>query len=148
MLINEYIWLIVMIIAAIIEAATSQIVSIWVVFAALAALFTSFMTDDLSIQLFVFAIVLVLSLVLLMPILRKKSKVKITKTNADKYIGQQGLVLEDIDNLANTGQVKVCGSIWTARSKDNSIIHKNSKIVVSDISGVKLIVDNLKNKEI
>ncbi len=136
----SYIWIIIMIIASIIEAATAQIVSVWIAIASLFALFSSFVTDNINIQVAIFLFVLVLTLVLFMPISRKKLKVNLTKTNADKYIGKEGIVLEEIDNISGSGQVKVCGNIWSARSFDSSIISKDSTVVVNDISGVKLIV--------
>ena len=51
------------------------------------------------------------------------------------------VVVEEIDNIKSTGEVKIDGKIWTARSSDNEIIPPNSIVVVEKIEGVKLIVN-------
>ena len=65
---------------------------------------------------------------------------KAEPTNADMVIGKTGVVTEVIDNLAPSGQVKVAGAVWTARSQDDSVIGENEKVIVKEISGVKLLV--------
>ena len=61
-------------------------------------------------------------------------------TNADMVIGKIGVVTEKIDNLASSGLVKVGGNVWTARSVDDSVIEENDRVVIKEISGVKLLV--------
>ena len=51
---------------------------------------------------------------------------------------------EDIDNLAATGQVRVCGSVWSARSTDGAPIAAGTTVVVDRIEGVKLMVRTAK----
>lgn len=63
-----------------------------------------------------------------------------TATNADRCVGRTGVVLEDIDNLAAAGQVRVCGSVWSARSTDGTPIAAGTTVVVDRIEGVKLMV--------
>ena len=62
------------------------------------------------------------------------------RTNADMYIGETAVVLEEIDNTRGTGQIKVKGSVWTARSRNNSVIPAGENVCVEKIEGVKLIV--------
>lgn len=49
--------------------------------------------------------------------------------------------MEPIDNLAGKGQVRVLGSVWTARSQNDGItIPMGQNVIVQKIDGVKLIV--------
>ena len=50
------------------------------------------------------------------------------------------MVIQTIDNLKATGQVKIDGNVWTARSVDDSVIPTGETVEVLQISGVKLIV--------
>ena len=71
---------------------------------------------------------------------KKYLRPRIQATNADRCVGRTGVVLEDIDNLAATGQVRVCGSVWSARSTDGASIAAGTTVVVDRIEGVKLMV--------
>ena len=62
------------------------------------------------------------------------------KTNADRILGQEGVVVESIDNLSASGQVKIDGAVWTARSAGDEIIPSGTRIQVERIEGVKAIV--------
>ena len=55
-------------------------------------------------------------------------------------VGQPALVTETIDNLAEKGQAKIRGNLWTARSADGSVIEEGKTVTVVRIEGVKLIV--------
>ena len=52
---------------------------------------------------------------------------------------------QDIDNLAQTGQVRINDIEWTARSADDEKIGKDTVVTIQEIRGVKLIVKQ--NKE-
>ena len=58
----------------------------------------------------------------------------------DAVVGSQGYVLEDIDNLAATGRVKLGGMEWTARSESSEKIPAGTLVQVARIEGVKAIV--------
>ena len=63
------------------------------------------------------------------------------RTNAQSLIGETAVVTEEIDNLANSGQVQVRGQYWMARTEqENTRILKNTRVKIQSISGVKLIV--------
>lgn len=63
------------------------------------------------------------------------------KTNVESLIGQQALVLEDVDTLHAAGQVKVNGQIWSAKTEETSgFIAKDTVVMIRGIQGVKLIV--------
>ena len=114
--------------------------SIWFVIGAVAALIAQLLGAGLVIQVVVFIAVSVAALLVTRPLVKKKLNTKAEKTNADRCIGMQGVVTEDIDNLAPSGQVKADGKIWTARSATGEKIPKDTVVTVEKIDGVKLIV--------
>ena len=79
-------------------------------------------------------------LLLLRPLVRRYVTPKLTATNADSVIGTVGLVTVAIDNTAGTGQVKLGGLYWTARSTTGAPIPLDTQVRVDRISGVKVYV--------
>ena len=129
------VWICAAVLFGIFEALTAQLVSVWFVIGAVAALVSSLAGAELYVQIIVFIAVSVLMLLITRPLV-----VKAEPTNADRCIGKTATVTEDIDNINATGQVKVDGQIWTARSVNSSIIKKGTSVTVEKIDGVKLIV--------
>lgn len=136
-----FIWLALFAAFIIIEALTVQLVTVWFAVGAFCSFVASFLTESLPVQLLIFIAVSAIALLVTRPLVRRLTSSKKLPTNADMYIGEEGLSLEKIDNIAATGLVKVKGSLWTARSFDDSlVIEKNTPVVVEKIEGVKLIV--------
>ena len=58
----------------------------------------------------------------------------------DAIIGEKAIVVDRIQNIAGSGQVKVHNQIWSARSSNPDIVFEEGDIVsVVAIEGVKLI---------
>ncbi|MGN0467648.1 MAG: NfeD family protein [Acutalibacteraceae bacterium] len=133
-------WIVLAIVFAVIEAVTVQIVTIWFAVGAVGAIIAYVLGANEIVQLTVFVAVSLLTLIIARPYLKKFTKTQVQPTNADMYIGKQALVTERIDNNNATGQAKIGGSLWTARSADGSVIEKDSLVSVMSIEGVKLIV--------
>ncbi|QEY34143.1 NfeD family protein [Caproiciproducens galactitolivorans] len=135
-----YIWLGVIIIAAILEGLTAQLVSIWFVIGGVAALIANLLGAPMWLQTVFFAGVTTVTLIATRPVVGKLMRFKKEDTNTGRYIGETGLVIAEINNTLGVGQVKVRGSIWTARSEDGSIIQTGENVRINSIEGVKLIV--------
>ena len=135
-----YVWLAVIIGAAILEAVTAQLVSIWMVVGGIAALIANMAGAPLGVQLAIFVGVTALTLAATRPLVKKMITVKKEDTNAGRYVGKTGVVTSAIDNEKGQGQVTVMGSIWSARSHDGSMISEGNNVLVLRIEGVKLIV--------
>lgn len=134
------IWLCVAVVMAIIEAVTVQMVSVWFAIGAVAGCITSLITPSVPIQLIVFAVVSAIALIITRPLVKHIKVKKAEATNADKYIGQEAVVIEAIDNAAAKGMVKVGASKWTARAADDQPIPEGTHVTITAIEGVKLIV--------
>ena len=136
-----YVWLGILVAAVVLEIATTQIVSIWFAIGALAAFIAALVgIEQLWIQIVVFVVVSAIAVAVTRPLVKKMINKKAEPTNADMVIGKTGIVTEKIDNLAPSGIVKVNGSVWTARSADDSVIEADEKVIIKEISGVKLLV--------
>lgn len=133
-------WLVLLVIFLIAEAATVTMVSLWFAAGALAALLVGLVHGPLWLQILAFVAVSAVMLLLLRPLVRRYVNPKITPTNADSVIGTTGLVTAPIDNVAGTGQVKLGGMFWTARSSSGTPISADTLVKVDRIEGVKVFV--------
>lgn len=133
-------WLVVMGLFIAFEVMTYQIVSMWFAVGAVAATFASVFNMGLIGQLTVFLFVSVLSLAIGKPLVKKYVHSKVVPTNADRCIGQEALVTQEIDNIKQTGQANIKGAVWTARSVNGETIENDSIVIIDAIEGVKLMV--------
>lgn len=134
----EFLWLIIAIILFAVEALTVNLTTIWFGFGALAAMVVSALGGALQFQIIFFVALTVILLIFTRPLAIKY--IRKTSTNIDRLVGKQAIVIEKIDNLAGTGQVKIDGNVWTARSEHGFIIAEREVVEIVEISGVKLIV--------
>ncbi len=134
-------WLLVAIAAAVVEGLTCDLVSIWFVPGALAAMILSLFVSSVWWQVGLFLVLSVVALVLTKTVFKKYlPQSKPNKMNADALIGSHAIVEEEINNLLETGSVKVKALVWTARSTDDKVVIPSGTIVtVCEIAGVKLI---------
>ena len=139
-MIDYIFWLIVLIAAVIIEFATMGLFSIWFAAGALIAFFVALAGGGMILQLIVFFAVSIILLIFTRPIAQKHFNNRRVKTNAESLVGENAVVIEEIDNVADRGQVRVKGQEWTARSADGRILSKDTVVVINSIEGVKLIV--------
>lgn len=134
------VWLALMVVFLLIEAASVSLVSIWFAVGSLGALVAHVLNAPLWVEILVFLALSGTLLACLRPFVRKYIQPKVTSTNTDAIIGSAGYVTEDIDNLSARGQVKLGGMFWSARSTSGELIHKDTKITVDKIEGVKVFV--------
>ena len=94
----QYIWIAAIVLLAILEGATAQLVCIWFVIGGIAALVTSIFTDVIWIQLTVFVAVSILSLLITRPLVKRAMSFQKEDTNAGRIVGQKGIVTEAVEN--------------------------------------------------
>ena len=104
---NTLIWLVLLILFLVAEAATVTMVSLWFAAGSLAALIVAVTGGSLGLQIFVALAVSALLLACLRPVVRKHFTPGLTKTNVDAVIGSCGYVTADIDNVSAMGTVKL-----------------------------------------
>ena len=133
-------WLVLTVILLITEAATVTVVSLWFAAGALAAMAMALAGGSIWLQVLVFLVVSAAALTALRPLVRKYLTPKLTATNIDSLIGSIGIVTAAIDNIAASGQIKLKGMEWTARSSSGELIETGTKVRVDKIEGVKVFV--------
>ena len=123
-----------------IELVSYNLVTIWLaVSALLTGIYAYFFPEQLVVHLFIFLVISIILIALTKPLV-KKMKIATEKTNADRLVGMEGIVLEEINPIEGTGQVKVSGQIWSAKSEQGAISEETS-VIVKKIEGVKLVVE-------
>ena len=133
-------WLIAMVLFGVLEAVTVGLTSIWFAIGALGALAAAAASAPVIVQIVVFLGVSFLTLLLVRPLAQRFVNDRKVATNADRVIGQEAVVTEDIDNIQGKGRVSISGADWTARTEDDRPIPMGSKVQVLRIEGVKVIV--------
>ena len=134
------IWLGLTVVFLVTEAATVTVVSLWFAAGALAAMAAALLGAGTGLQIGVFLAVSAVALTALRPLVRKFVTPKLTATNVDSVIGSVGMVTADIDNIASSGQVKLNGMEWSARSTSGNPIPAGTRVCVDRIEGVKVFV--------
>ena len=136
-----WIWLALSVLFIITEIATVQLTTIWFAGGALVTmLLSAFGVKNVFAQVIIFLAISFLLLIATRPLVKKHINKKSQPTNADRCIGQEAVVTEEINNLLGKGAAKINGVEWSARSESGSIIPSETNVTVVRIDGVKLIV--------
>lgn len=97
--------------------------------------------ENVVAQTTVFVIASTILLFATRPFVNKFARPESTaKTNAFSIEGKTGKVIKAIDPLEGTGQIKINGEIWSAKSFNNTCISQDTEIIVEKIDGVKAVV--------
>ena len=136
-----YIWIVLILVTVVLEAATMQLTCIWFTFGALGAWLVSLCGAPLWLQLIVFCVLSLALLAFTRPIALKYLKPKTEKTNADAIPGKVGVVVSQVRPIEGIGQVKVEGLVWSAKPEDGvQTFEIGERVEVVRIEGVKLVI--------
>ena len=135
------VWLVVFVLAVIIEATTAELVSIFFAVGAAITLIISFIPGvTWWIELIVFVVVSGASLLGLRPLMHRFLAKEGRRTNIDEMIGKKGLMIKGCDEL-NYGEIKVNGVIWTAMNEnEKEPINEKEVVTIVAVKGNKLVV--------
>ena len=128
------------------EAVTVGLTSIWFAGGSLAALIVALLGGQLWLQVVVFLVISGLCLFAVRPLAQKYLKPSYQPTNADRIIGAEAVVTEEIHNLKAQGAVTVSGMVWSARSTSEDPIPVGTIVRVERIEGVKVFVSKMKEE--
>ena len=106
----------------------------------------SLFVDSIAIQIGVWVISSIALLFCTRPFANKFAKTDTTVTNAKSIIGKTGIVTKEINPMKETGQIKVNGEVWSAKSSKENVIEEGAQIIILNIDGVKAIVEKAKEK--
>lgn len=136
---HAWVWLLAAGILMGVEIMTADLLFASLAIAAVAAAGTAVFTDNGLIQGAVFAFFAIVSLAFLRPIalrnLRRQTKEQ--ATNIDALIGGDALVMESVNE--RSGQVKIRGEVWSAKST-GEVLNIDEIVEVVSIDGATAIV--------
>lgn len=142
--ISAIVWLVLLVLFIVVEAATVSMVSSWFAGGALIALLVSLIGGPVWLQVLTFFTVSVVLLALLRPMVQKFFKPRLVKTNADSLVGTVCRVIEDTDDMG--GRVQVGDVSWSARSENGGKIPAGTLVKILKIQGVKVYVEEVKKE--
>lgn len=135
------IWLIIAGICLVAEIITVGFLIFWLAIGALLAMIVSLFTSNIIIQTAVFVISSGILIFATKPFVKKFAKGNPNvKTNVYSIIGSNGIVIEDINSVNSTGQIKVAGETWSAIGENDVDIPKGTEVKILEVKGVKAIV--------
>ena len=144
-----WVWLGVIVVTAVIEIATTELVSIWFTIGAIPSfILAACMGNTLwELQVAIFVIVSALCIGFLRKITKKWLFKNINeKTNLDAYVGKQLRMLEKTD-FETVGTVKINDVVWSAVGEKNETIEKGTIVEIVKVAGNKLIVKAVKDND-
>lgn len=139
-----YIWIGFFILSVIVEANTMNLIAVWFMPGTLAAAILALLSVPVWIQVLVWLVITVAVFASTWRLSARLRRPSVHPTNADRVIGQSAVVTESISDRTQTGQVRVMGQIWSARTDDTADeIPTGTEVRVLRIEGVKLVVSPL-----
>ncbi|MBR5870707.1 MAG: NfeD family protein [Clostridia bacterium] len=142
-----YIWIGFFILSVIVEVSTMNLIAIWFMPGTLLAIVLSLLAVPVWMQAAVWFVVTVMVFAATFRLSARLRRPRVQPTNADRVIGQTGVVTVAISDREQSGQVRVMGQIWSARTdgaertdETADTIPVDTEVRVLRIEGVKLIV--------
>lgn len=137
-------WLGILAILLVIEAITVGLTTVWFAGGALVACIASWLGGGIVVQLLLFFGVSVVLLIFTRHLAVRYMNKGVEKTNAESLLGKRAVVIQPVNNLAQTGQVRINDIEWTARTADDGEeIPTGAVVEIEEIRGVKLIVKEI-----
>lgn len=134
-------WLILLACFLVVEAITVGLTTIWFAGGALVAAIASGLGAGILIQWVLFLVISLVLLIFTRPLAVRYMNKGVPKTNVNSLIGERAVVIQKINNLEQSGQVRINDIEWMARtSSDEVIIPEHAIVTIEDVQGVKLIV--------
>lgn len=136
-----YIWIGFFVLSVIVEVSTMNLIAIWFMPGTLVSIVLAIFSVPVWIQVLVW---LVITVIVFAATYRLSARLRHPihqPTNADRVIGQTGVVTEAISDRKQTGQVRVMGQVWSSKTDETTDeIPVGTEVRVLRIEGVKLIV--------
>ena len=125
-------WIVIAVVAAIVEISIPHFGLIFVSVAALGAALTAYAGFGMSAELVVFIVLLCLSWVVLRPRLMRDLGGRGVPSRTEPLIGREGVVTHDIEATVGAGRVNVGGEDWAARSAAPLAAGTRVRVVAAD----------------
>ncbi len=133
-------WIVTAVVLGVIEASTVNLITMWFAISALVTAVFSAFGIGLGAQITIFVVFSAILVFSTRPLVKKFVTGKTVPTNADRVIAKDGIVIQKIDTIENSGQVKVMGQVWSAKTKNGEVLEEDTPVVVEELEGVRVVV--------
>ena len=135
------IWLIIAVVCGLIEAGTIALVSVWFVIGAVVSFFMALIfPESILLQIFVFILFSILSLVFIRPVAKKYVDKYTRGGNTNSKVDKTGVVVQEIKK-DEKGRVKIGDVEWLAVSNED--ISEGTKVRITNVDGNTLCVEKV-----
>lgn len=137
-------WLIISIVALIIDIVTNAFIFVWFTVGGIVAIILLLLHFSFMIQVIVFLLVSVILLAIGYPVAKRTimKTVNKTLTMEENYIGRKIRLEEDVTEKAT---IKVDGIYWTVFNKDKPL-KRGDLVIVTGIEGNKIIIKKVEGE--
>jgi membrane protein implicated in regulation of membrane protease activity len=137
-------WLMISIIALLIDIVTNAFIFVWFTIGGIVAIILLLLNFSFIIQAIVFLIVSVILLAIGYPLARKTIKKTVNKTFTmeENYIGRKIRLEQDVFQKAS---IKIDGIYWTVFNKGEPL-NKGDLVIVIGIEGNKIIIKKVEEE--
>ena len=143
---SPFLWLAVAALAAVIEAVSFGLFTLWFVLGALVAFAIAYAGGPLWAQLVAFLVVSIACLLLLRPLVMKMRKRG--QEHESTPVGKTALVVEGIDPASMRGRVETPDHMtWSALSSDGAPIEEGARVKVVESRSITLVVERLQGAD-
>ena len=135
-----WVWLVVFVVAVVLEASTQNFVSIWFAIGALVTLLICSFVEIWA-EIIIFSVISLVTLIFTRPFVKKLMERSERFTNVDEFVGKRVKVEKTITKYEN-GEVKLNGIIYQALLMENETesIETGSVVEVVALNGNKAVV--------
>lgn len=142
-----WLWMILFLFFAVFEFLTpGNLITIWFALGAIGAFFAQQLGANEVIQVIVFLVISLGSLVMIRPFTTNLLRGDTVATNYDRLIGQQFRLERDYDPKV-WYQQRVNSDVWSIVNSVHAPLPANTLVEIISIDGVKLVVKQLKERE-
>lgn len=135
-------WVTLIVLGIIVELITVDLIAIFFSVGAIVAIVMNSYQLPFYMQCIALTLIVVIGVLLSRPLARKLQGKKTVNTNSDRVIGQNAIVVREINGI-DFGQVKVNQEVWSAVSVDGNPIPEGRRVQVMEISGSKVKVKEI-----
>ncbi len=138
---SVYVWLVLAVVAAVLEVFSSSFITLWFVIGALIAFVCSFFGVPWEIQAIVFVVVSLACLFALRPFALKHANIGESKEPSP--VGETAHVVEEIP-VDGFGRVELSNHMtWSAKSANGDKLECGTKVVIVKQESAKLVVERM-----
>ena len=137
---DAIIWLIAAAVLGVVEVSTVNLITLWFAVSALITAVFAALGAGPGVQITVFVVVSAILVIATRPLAKRFLNRRTVATNADRIISAHGVVIEEISSIKGSGQVKVMGQVWSAKSVNGDNIAEGTPVIIVALEVAKVVV--------